>query len=351
MVFHDRMSADGLETISGQSSAPISRVRDVVVISPTTSSGDEALDLLLVPGFDRQTMQQTPAPEVELGHDITITRLEQTEADRVMNACTPRGHNFYPYRQFGQGYTLSCEIDPDSLGSHHYAWDPANKLRDVLAMTRLIVDAAYSTEYAARIIDHSDGHQQIVWVPEAAGKYVYRASNDRDWLTYQEARELKDLLAARWGLESQLGLRLNRAMWNLEFAATLAWLDVIVPVYVITMESFASATTRGVRRQFVKRAPQIAQRAGCSDLDESICESLYGARSRWAHGEHIRLVPSAGSSSEGEVPSPQQDIAREFRTLQNATRSVVRCAIENPDFRELVSTDEAVQANWPVPPP
>jgi hypothetical protein len=32
-----------------------------------------------------------------------------------MNACTPRGHNFAPIRQFGQRYSFILDVDPLAL--------------------------------------------------------------------------------------------------------------------------------------------------------------------------------------------------------------------------------------------
>ena len=38
-------------------------------------------------------------------------------------------------------------------------------ISDALAMSRLILDNGYSTEYAARIFDYSDGEQQVMPPP------------------------------------------------------------------------------------------------------------------------------------------------------------------------------------------
>lgn len=202
-----RLSADGLSGVLDMTSASVSRVRDVVLVS---ASGDvEVEDQVLVPQRSSVGFTETTPPGVDLGEGISILKLERTEADRVFHACAPRGHHFLPYRQAGQAFAFSRDVHSGLWIQDLYRWDPDGKLRDVLAMARLIVDAGYSTEYAARIIDYTDGDQKIIWTPPAPGKLVYRASQSRDWLTYGEADELRQLLSALWEYRDGFGSRLT----------------------------------------------------------------------------------------------------------------------------------------------
>jgi len=50
-------------------------------------------------------------------------------------------------------------------------------------------------EYAARIVDHEDGLQQVIPVYTPGFVATYRLRRDRDWLTAAEAEELRQLLA------------------------------------------------------------------------------------------------------------------------------------------------------------
>lgn len=340
------LRADGLDSVLDVIETPVDRVRDVATISPEANGHMDGL--ILVPTADMRTFKEVPALDVDLGQGISIVRLDDAEADRVMHACAPRGHNFLPYRQFGQGYTVSREVPRDAWLKDLFKWDYDGKLRDVLAMSRLILDTGYSTEFAARIIDYTDGQQKIVWVPPGPGKLVYRVSKTRDWLTYTEAEELRNLLAIRWSSADELGSRITRAMWNLEYAAELAWLDVMIPIFVITLESFTNTSSSRVTRQFTYRVPRIVTEAGGPELTEQVCRTFYKARSRWAHGDHIQLKSSA-QTDETEVEAPPQTIAEEFGQVQAATRAIVRRAIEDPDFRARVESKASVRSNWPIP--
>jgi len=45
---------------------------------------------------------ELPAEErVELGRGLSLAPVDHDEAEMVFNACTPRGHYFFPVRQFG----------------------------------------------------------------------------------------------------------------------------------------------------------------------------------------------------------------------------------------------------------
>lgn len=118
-----------------------------------------------------------------------------------MNACSPRGHNFVPIRQFGQRFSFIRDLDPQEWESHPSAFDREKVLSDALAYSRLIRDNAFSMQYAARIVDFADGERVIVYSGALESRHVYRVRQDRDWLDYDEAGELRDLLAKYWSVK------------------------------------------------------------------------------------------------------------------------------------------------------
>lgn len=350
MNYKLRLSADGLTGVLDMKTASVVKVRDVVMVSPV---GDvETKGQLFIPHPDQSGVREEVLPDrVELDEDVAITRLERAEADRVFHACAPRGHHFLPYRQAGQAYTFARVVPSEMWIEDLYRWDPDAKLRDVLAMARLIVDAGYSTEYAARIVDYSDGDQKIIWTPPGPGKLVYRVGRSRDWLTYDEADQLKSLLHALWAGRDEFGERLKQALWNLEFAAGLAWMDVMIPLYVIILEPFTNTRSSGAKRQFIHRVPRMSVEAGGPEISEETCGTFFKARSAWAHGGRIELSPtSAGVQGEDPQPPPE-DLASGFAQLQTAARSIVRHAIEDPAFRAKLETKNSIERHWPVPRP
>ena len=147
------------------SESPVVRVRDVAVCLTGQSDGDvteyrsrpPVASPILQRERDRFT-EYEPGPFV-LGRGLSIERLPKDEADLVMNACTPRGHYFAPIRQFGQRYTFVRAYGPAEYAERPYRWDPGGLITDALMMSRLVRDNAYSTEYAARVLDYADGRR------------------------------------------------------------------------------------------------------------------------------------------------------------------------------------------------
>ena len=93
-------------------------------------------------------------------------------------------------------YSFVREADPTKLEDGHWTWDPDDVIRDAVAMSRLVLDNGYSTEYAARIFDYANGEQQITPTAQAT-QYAYRLRPQaREWMKVSETDELRELLAA-----------------------------------------------------------------------------------------------------------------------------------------------------------
>jgi hypothetical protein len=144
----------------------VERVRDVLVVAgdPGIEQGD-ASELILLPRweggpFDRNG-RKDPEP-IELGRGLRLEKLDHEEGERVLNACSPRGHFFVPVRQFGQMYSLVLDVDPGQLEQGRWTWDTERRIREAVAMSRLVLDNGYSFEYAARVFDHAGEEQQIM---------------------------------------------------------------------------------------------------------------------------------------------------------------------------------------------
>jgi hypothetical protein len=54
---------------------------------------------------------------------------------------------------------------------------------------------AHSLQFAARIVDHDDGEQQVIPVYAPGVVATFRLRRGRDWLTPAEVEELRKLLA------------------------------------------------------------------------------------------------------------------------------------------------------------
>ena len=285
---------------------------------------------------------------MDLGFGVSLMWLARDQAERVMNACSPRGHYFHPVRQYGQRYTFVADVGRDEWEAHLYRWDADGLLTDVLAMSRLILDHGYSTEFAARIIEREDGEQTVM--PLWTGRAVYRLRHTRDWMTIGEVRELRELLAAYRARGESLPARVRRALWNVDYGTTVRWLDIRLPLLVIGFEGLISTSDSLVRKQFAERVPQVANSAGIDGITSSLCKAMYDARSRWAHGSHIGLKRETRTQPDPEAPeiSASDGLARKVGLLEHALRGVLRRCIEDREFAERFDSPDRIRESWPV---
>jgi hypothetical protein len=349
-MFSADLPREWLSTPPGN--APIELVYDVLLVTGdpgVDTSGIATHPPVLMPTYPHGPAGPAVDPAtIDLGFGIEMTRLERTETERILNACSVRGHYFHPVRQFGQRYTSRREVAREQWENHLYGWDPDEVLTDLLAMSRLIIDHGYSTEFAARVIERQDGEQSVMPVP--GGQPVYRLSQTRDWMTAVEVDQLRALFGSFRARRDGLPGRVKRALWNLDYGATVRWLDIRLPLLVIAFERLINTSTALVRRQFGERVPQLAEDLGLEGIDTSFCKRMYDARSRWAHGSHVRLARETRTDPEPDQPLREAAAAEveSVALLEQALRQVVRRCIEEEEFAAHFEGAESVRAQWPV---
>lgn len=330
-------------------SAPVAQLRDVAICvgDGTAASIDDAISHPPIASKIALSHGKDSDP-VDLGRGVSIERLSSDDSDLVMNACTPRGHNFSPIRQFGQRYSFVRRADVGEWARDPYHWDPEGTLWDALALSRLVRDNGHSAQYAARIVDYEDGKQIVVYAALAEGTHVYRLREGRDWLDADEGRELSTLLATYWGCSADLPGRVKRAMWRAEYSCWLRWTDLAIPTIVGGLEALLKTERHGATHQFVVRAPLLATYLGIDGVTERLCRWLYDARSEWAHGLHVRLFAADPSADGGPSTRLEHEAFSGAALLQDLLRTAVRKAIEDPEFRAVFASTDSVRARWPI---
>jgi hypothetical protein len=335
-------------------STPIAAVSDILLVTgdPNVSSSDpDRYPPILMPEFPDGPAGAARDPEpIEMGFDVSLLQLEGAQADRVMNACSSRGHYFHPVRQYGQRYTFVKPVEREDWEASLYGWDSDGVLGDVLAMSRLILDNGYSNEFAARVIERENGEQTVMPLP--GGQPVYRLRHTRDWMTLGEVGELRDLVAAFRSTRDNLPTRVRRALWNADYGPTIRWLDIRVPLLVIAFEGLISTSSSLTRRQFRERVPALAEEAGVAGVTPKLCNEMYAARSRWAHGSHIALARETRTEPEpdadvGAARTDADEVAM-VALFEEALRAVVRRCIEDGDFATAFIDGDSVRARWPI---
>jgi hypothetical protein len=323
----------------------IVRVRDTIVCAAELDETVSDAEWRQHPpvGIERDLFENAVAA-VNLGEGVTLTCLPTEEADAIMDACEPRGHNFDPVRQFDQRYTFVRERSvEDEAGAGPAQFNEDGKLRDALALSRLIRDNGFSLQYAARVMDRADGEQVIRPLAATNGIAVYRLLPGREWLDGPEAEGLARLLDAKWSAE--LPGRVKRAMWRAEYASWMHSADIMLLVLISGLEALLKVGYRDLTAQFKNRASALAADLGVDGISKRLCRRMYVGRSDWAHGSHVDLFGREGAPpiADEEERKLRDDIAK----LRDLLRAACRQAIEDPEFRAVFTDDAAIETRWP----
>jgi len=251
----------------------------------------------------------------------------------VLTACRPRGYFFDPVYQFGQLYAFWNDnpAHPSELN-----WDPDQSLATTVALSRLIHPTSTGFEYSARVIfGPDDGIKQIIPGPVSgllAHAYV-APSAARNWLTENDVIALRSLLASFHASSSGLPPRVQRALWNHEYAAAIQWIDVRWTVVATSLESLVHTDRHQSTKQFVDRVTALAQRVGVIFSRED-AQQAYDLRSTLAHGRAF----GTGDDTTTAL----------YCRMEEVLRTSVRRAIQEPAFRDIFQSDDNVRAELPL---
>lgn len=313
------------------------RVRDIVIV-PTDARFTN------LPDWDTHPPASWDNGPVALGDGITIECLSGEDAKAVMDASTPAGENFEATRQFSQLYAFVREIGDAEYQNPHSGWDMTHALTYTLALSRLVLDNAYCTEFAARLIEEPDGRRIIEPVLGLDQRLAYRLRETRFWLTETEAAELATLRDAFSRNEGLLPDRVRRAIWRCGRSAETRFLGETVMHVVTGLEALLKTERHNATNQFTTRMPMLAAALvpGGSATD---WRAVYAARSDVSHGAEVALFAAPGRTRGGTPPPAAIALVA---ATQDLLRAAVRRAIEDAAFRAQFADDGAVRAAWPI---
>ena len=321
--------------------------------APTVTRVTRVRDVLLIPAGDADGDWRTHPPvdaAADLGRDLSLTALPHDEAELVMNACTPRGHYFFAVRQFSALYAFVLEVDLAHYAHDNFGWDADGVIMSALQLSRLVRDNGYSTEFAARLVEHEDGERQVI--PHGQHYFAflptYRAREDRDWLTVTEAAELKSLLDSYWLHMDALPRQLARAISLSEGAVHQATLERTLVMLFMGLEALLNTGKHQVTKQIMTRLPLLAGDVGVTGVTKTFARKMYAARSAPAHGQELILPAATGTGQATESSDIDPAYLTKVARVQDLLRAATRKGIEDPTFASTFANTGAIRARWPV---
>jgi hypothetical protein len=298
---------------------------DVVVIPPY---GDDT-------GFD----EGDPAgdPPVRLLPDLELRHLSQTEVDEYDRACSPKHLHFDEPHRGGHRYAFVRHPAPVPSPTQSHGFDHDGVLHIALALSRYVVLNGHNTGIAARRIENlypSRPLQIVALRPQGRFDAWRPLDGTRTFLLQQDAQQLGPLLATYLKDKGRLLPRVRHAIWLCEQSFHTPYYEEACAQVVSAFDSLITVEDKDVSRQFRTRVPELARAVGMRGITERRARLFYKRRSRWVHGQPLRV-------------NAFDPATRELAAMQRLLTGVLRKAIEDRQFRALF-TGPKVAKRWPV---
>lgn len=259
-----------------------------------------------------------PGP-ADLGRGLMLGDLDREECSLVVNACSQRGHFFYPCHAEGIRYAFWRDVTSQAFNASGVvtsSWDDGNVIVTALALSRWVHDNAAGTELAAQIVNYADGAVQVRPQAIYESSHVYRLPLvERDWLDAGDAAALRALLDVYWERRALMPERVSLAIGRGELASWSRWPDQALPLVVGGFESLIATRISELTRNFRRRLPLLARMVGLSGVDVDFADRIYTARSEGVHGQVVGLFKAWDPAAVGDLRLAFVLLRRTLRTL------------------------------------
>lgn len=289
-------------------------------------------DVVLAPNSEGTLMRNGPSLPVDLGRDVRLERMAPDQADAIMDACEPRGHNFSPRGKCCHHYAFVRENPPPEPP---YGWDSDARLQECVALSRLIRPTSIGFEYSARVECTAGGDLNRI-IPGAvrgfgAERWIVPTSHG-DYLDQSEVTALAELW--RNANLASLPLRLWRAMWYHEYAFRSREVAIRWILITTAIEALINIGPERVSKQFTVRFPALAGRFAGMNVSRTRAGEAYGLRCQISHGTTLENL--------------RNDHLELYSTLEGVLRATLRAGMASHQVQCLFSSDEAVGQEWPI---
>jgi len=269
-----------------------------------------------------------PQDKVMFNTNLWLGELEHELAEKVMDACEPRGYNFIPTRQYAQLYSIVNESPRDSHVDH---WDSEELIQSIIAISRIVHPTNFSFQYTARIRFYNKKLSEIIPGPvHGLGGLAFISKIERNWLSSQEVNILRELFE-EYNKVNLYGPA-QSAFWYHEYSARIYEIDIRCILVVTGLEAILNSWGSN---QFIKRMPYLLKEIGMKSIAKKELQKIYKLRSNLVHGR-------------GFMNEFGKDVSNLYLKAETVLRKTIRYCIENPKFVEFIDNPREVRIKWPL---
>jgi hypothetical protein len=275
--------------------------------------------------------------------DVWIGELDHDFAEAILDACSPRGENHEPYRQYGASYALYKDF-PASTRHYKPNFDPDLELRLVLFLSRLVHPTSMGLERSVRVRWWSNGKREIIaYNSWDQNRNAFVVHPNEDWLLPSDMSALSALLTAYHA--NKPPPRVARALWFYEAAFRQYYVDLRWAFLVMALEALVHIRKEklpsgkrfvGTTKVFVDRLLHLGTLDSALTIPEQTLFDFYEERSVVAHGQVFGRLGARLSSLYDE--------------LEEFARRILRKAVLDPGFAGVFITDAQIKAALPLRP-
>jgi hypothetical protein len=282
--------------------------------------------------------------EITISDNLWIAPINGYIEKAILEYCEPRGlfdkyenqdgklEEIRPIKTFQISYAFAREKPPES---DKFNWDIDHKLKTLIALSRIIHPTSISFEYSAKL--KFNDNELVNVIPgrtSGPGSKAYVADGNRDWLTIEDAEELKKLYSAY--TKRKFCDSCRRAMWFFEYASQTYFLEVRCLLIATGIESLINTDQERPTKQFSYRVPKLCELLNNNfDLSGTKAAKMYTLRSKLAHGEKI-----------GDNVSKNLEL---YKQMEDILRFSIKKFIFEDDFYSFISDKDKVRSKWVLP--
>ncbi len=268
-----------------------------------------------------------PVEHFQLADDISITQLSKGVAEQVMDCLQARLFGLpKPTRLSPQLYTF---VRTNNVDANIWDWKPDQKLEQCVALSRLVHPTSIPLSLHAKIKTDSDGKLLELIPLETEPRGAWIADRDRDWLTEEDTKNLKDLVSH---LPLSVPTRVSRALWYFEMAARNYFADVRWTLISTGLEALIHTEKGRSTHQFKTRTAKLAASLGMTAFTVDTALNFYDLRSQLSHGQGLGTL----SSKELEL----------YRLAEDVLREILLRSIMDNSFALKFADNAAIISNW-----